>query len=99
MEKKEKIIITIYSAIDDINELFSEEKKLDKSPTTILFDKSGKLDSLGIVNLIVAIEEKIEENFNTSISLIEGINNSQKNNYFKTIGSLADYINNTLREN
>ena len=99
MEKNEKVVHIIYEAIDDVNQLLPKEQKLEKSPDTILFGKSVKIDSLGMVNLIVAIEGKIEESFNAVISLIEGMNDSHENNYFKNVGSLAEHINNMLNEN
>lgn len=43
-------------------------EKKDKSIDTILFGKSGKLDSLGLVNLIITIKQKIEEKLCTAIT-------------------------------
>ncbi|MBI5375233.1 MAG: acyl carrier protein [Candidatus Schekmanbacteria bacterium] len=92
MVNKEKIIETIFNVIDEINLEFPEDNRLEKSVDTVLFGKSGKLDSLGLVNFIVATEQHIEENFNVLISLTDEKAMSQKNSPFKTIGTLADYI-------
>ncbi len=61
----------IYSAIDEVNERLPAEERLDKSIDTILFGESGRLDSLGLVNLIVAIEQKIEEEYGITVVLAE----------------------------
>lgn len=92
MVSKEKVIEMIFNVIDEINLEFPEDNRLEKSVDTILFGKSGKLDSLGLVNFIVATEQQVEENFNVLISLTDEKAMSQKNSPFKTIGTLADYI-------
>lgn len=52
-------------------------KKKDKSIDTILFGRSGKLDSLELVNLIITIEQKIEEKLGTTITIAD------KNRHFE----------------
>ncbi len=99
MTNNERIIQTIFNAVDDINQLLIEEQQLEKSIGTVLFGKSGELDSQGLVNLIVAIEQKIEEEFEVPITLADEKAMSQKNSPFRTIGTLADYISLLLEEN
>ncbi len=60
MERKE-VIYLIYGVIDKVNELLPDEQKLTKSENTKLYGTDGQLDSLGMVNFIVALEQKIEE--------------------------------------
>lgn len=92
MSNKEKIIDAIYAAVDEINQQLPQEKQLDKTCDTVLFGKSGKLDSLGLVNLIVATEQKIEDEFEVTLTLADEKAMSQKTSPFKTVGTLADYI-------
>jgi acyl carrier protein len=92
MNDKDRIIQTIYSAIDDLNQQQAEDLRLEKNPNTTLFGQEGKLDSLGLVNLIVASEQKVEENFGLPISIADERAMSQKNSPFRTVESLADYI-------
>ena len=95
---KEKIIEVLYSAIDEINELKPLEEQLEKSLDTVLFGSSGKLDSLGLVNLIVTTEEKIEDEFDISITLADERAMSKSDSPFKTVESLVNYINILLQE-
>lgn len=88
MINKEKIIKTIFRAIDDINELSPKERRLKKTLNTVLF---GKLDSLGFITLIVAVEQKIEEEFEIAIILRDEKEMSQENNPFQTIGTLVSH--------
>jgi acyl carrier protein len=92
MHSKEKILDTIYGAVDDINQQVDENMRLEKSPETVLFGRSGKLDSLGLVNLIVAVEQQIQEDFGISVAIADERAFSQKNSPFKTVESLADYV-------
>ncbi len=98
MNDKDKIIQTIYSAIDDLNQQLTEDLHLEKNPETTLFGQGGKLDSLGLVNLIVASEQKVEENFGLPVSIADERAMSQKNSPFRTVESLADYIAALLAE-
>ncbi len=95
---KEKIIDSIFKAVEEINQQLPQERRLKKSPDTLLFDESGDLDSLGLVNLVVLTEQNIEEELGVTITLTDGKAIAQKNNPFKTIGTLIDYIASLLAE-
>ncbi len=92
MDLKQKILKIIFDAIDDLNSTFPTEKKLEKSVDLHLFGAQGRLDSLGFVNLIIAIEQRIEEEFRVSVSLADSKALSQQNSPFRTVGLLAEYI-------
>ncbi len=87
-----KVTRVLFSALDEINEQLPKDRRLGKSLETVLFGKSGKLDSLGLVHLIVAVEQKISEEFEVAITLADEKAVSQKNSPFRTIGTLASYI-------
>lgn len=93
-----KLIDVIFEAIDETNELLPKEQQIEKSLKFRLIDGPKKLDSLNLVNLIVAIETKIEENFNMTMSLIDGLGKSGGDEVFKTVGSLVKYVGTTLGE-
>lgn len=92
MSNHERILQAIYSAIDEINEQLPKGETLDKMPATILFGKSGRLDSLGLVSLIVAVEQNIQDEFGVSITLADERAMSQQNSPFKTVATLSDYV-------
>lgn len=60
MECSERITDLIYHAIEEANRATPPEQALEKSPDTILVGESGRLDSLGFVNLIAILEENIQ---------------------------------------
>jgi acyl carrier protein len=89
---KERITRVIFRAIDELNEQRPKETQLQKVPKTALFGDSGPLDSLGFINLAVAVEDNFENEFGYSISVTDERARSQEKNLFQTIGTLIDYI-------
>jgi acyl carrier protein len=57
-----------------------------------LYGKDGALDSLGVVNLIVAVEEAVEDELGELITLADERAMSQKRSPFRSIETLVDYI-------
>ena len=98
MIERERIMQAIFGAMEDVNSQLPPEQQLEKSKDTVLFGKSGKLDSLALVTLIVAIEEKIEQELETKITLADERAVSQKRSPFKTVETLTDYIVSLLKE-
>lgn len=99
MITRDKITQLVFRAIDDINQSLPAEQKVTKSNETILFGKGSNLDSLGLVNLIVATEQIIEEEFGETIVLANEKAMSQSNSPFKTVELLVDYITLLMSEN
>lgn len=54
-------------------------------------------DSMHVVNIIVLIEESILDAFDTDITLANENTMSQSRSPFRTVGTLADYIVETLK--
>ena len=98
MTDKEKVLNCIYRAVDEVNELLPDDKQLEKSPDTILLGKAGKLESIDLVNILVATEGNIEEDFNIPISVTDERAVSEKSSPFKTIDTLCSFISNLLKE-
>ena len=96
--ENEKVLQVIFGAIDEINEQCPEGQRLTKSVNTVLFGEGGKLDSLGLVSLIVATEQKIEEEFDRSLTLADEQAMSQKTSPFRTVSTLSAYISTRLGE-
>ena len=95
---KKKIIRIILATIEGINEELDEKLQIENEADTPLFGNGGKLDSLGLVNLIVALEQNIEDELELSITLADEKAMSQKHSPFRSVGSLADYIEMLLEE-
>ena len=94
----EKVIQVIVNAIEEINLQLPKENRLGKSLETRLFGGNSNLDSLGLINLIVAVEQNIEDEFETTITLADERAMSENENPFRTIESLSDYIEMLMKE-
>ena len=92
MIKNDQIMEAIFSAIDDVNQLLPKEQRLEKDLDAGLYGEIGKLDSLGLINLIVATEERIEEFFGVLVSLADERAMSKKDSPFRTVGTLLNHL-------
>jgi acyl carrier protein len=92
MEFNERIVHLIFEVIDELNERLPKEQQLAKSVDTPLFGRDSVLDSLGFVNLIVAMEDKVEEQFDKAVVLADERALQKAASPFRTVGTLADYI-------
>lgn len=64
-----------------------------------LFGKNGLLDSIGLVTLIVAIEQGIEDRYHKAVSLADEKAFSQKKSPFRSVDSLATYAAELIQAN
>lgn len=97
-ESENKILEVIYRVIDDINDQEDQDEKITKSLDTILMGSGSDLDSLAIVNLIVAVEQDIEDAFDLSVTLASERALAQEVSPFRTVKSLRDYISILVEE-
>ena len=87
---KEKITQTIFDAIEEVNDLLPEEKQLEKLPETLLKSEKGNLDSLGLINFILEVENKVQTELGLTIDLIKTL--ESPDNPMESIGQLIHYI-------
>ena len=92
MVTNEKVLQAVCNAIESVNQLLPKEARLGKTVDTILMGDAGAVDSLKLVNLIVAIEQEIEQDFHVSINLADDESMSMTENPFATVGTLANYV-------
>jgi len=89
---KQKIIDIILHEVSELNEQLDNKVAIENGENAGLYGLTGVLDSLGLVTLIVAVEQGIEDELGLVVSLADERAMSQKNSPFRTIGTLADYI-------
>ena len=93
-----EVVKAVHSAVDDLNEILDEDERLEKSPDVALIGTDARLDSLGLVNLIVLVEEKVQQQFGVGITLVDERAMSQSKSPFRTLGSLAEFVEEQLHE-
>jgi acyl carrier protein len=98
MTVSQRVVDAVNSAIDDLNEIQGPDEQLGKSPDLALIGQDAQLDSLGLVNLIVLVEEKIQQGFGVGVTLVDERAMSQSKSPFRTLGSLAEFVEEQLKE-
>jgi len=58
---------------------------------TRLFGDDGVLDSMGLVTLVIAVEQEIEDKYSVSAGLADEKALSQARSPYRTVASLAEY--------
>ena len=94
----DKILELITNEIKDFNETLDVAISLDSGKDSVLFGQGSSLESVDFVSLIVNIEQAVSDEFDKDISLVDMRAMSQKNSPFRTVGSLAEYIQKLLEE-
>jgi acyl carrier protein len=87
----------IYQAIGRINELRDPDHRITCTEETVLYGSGGALDSLGLVSLILDVEQAVNERSGASLVLADAQAMAQRHNPFRDVRSLADYVVSRLR--
>lgn len=82
----------VYAAIDEVNEHLGGDEKITKAPETLIFGSEGGVDSLTIVNLVVAVEEEIQVRLGKSVTLVNEEVLAKDVGPFHSIETLASHI-------
>lgn len=98
MNKKKSIIDIVQSALQAQLPLLSQEIDLSQGEALKLFGHGGALDSMGLVTLVLTIEEMIEEEMGLAIILVSEKAMSARRSPFATVGSLAEFIDSLIKE-
>ncbi len=87
----DRVVEAIFAAVDELNQLFRKSQQLAKSLDTRITGE-GSLDSLGLLNLIVLVEEKVDQAFGIAVTLADDQVLAGQADAFHTLGSLADFV-------
>ena len=95
---REDILALVYSAIDDIDAVNAEGAPLQKAPEARLLGSDSGVDSLTFVNLVVALEERIQKTLGKSVVLVDEDNMAAEEHPFRTVGTLSEYVDKVLNK-
>jgi hypothetical protein len=82
----------LHKAVDELNLQLPKGKKLSKEDSTALVGATSVLDSLLLMNLIVAVEEKCLEELGLELSLADEAAGPPETTPLRTLGALGQYI-------
>jgi acyl carrier protein len=90
---RETISQLVFNCIKKYQVEYDQIIDLSEGEQTRLFGGDGQLDSLGLVSLVVNIEEDIDTELRISLILADEKAMSRRTSPFSRIGNLIDYIN------
>jgi len=99
MGTAKRIMDAIFTAVDEINQTLPPANHIPKSEDTALMGPESAIDSLGVVLLIVAIEQKVSQALGRTVVLTNNMLMSAEENPFKTLGALRDHILGSIGKN
>jgi hypothetical protein len=85
----------VFRAIDRVNELLPDSSALAKGADEPLAGVGSKLDSMGIVNLIVAVEEEVARQCGAQLNLAD-VRESAASDPLETVEALVHYLREAL---
>src|SRR5262245_39026648 len=98
MSNQERIVRAVYAAVDELNEQLPASSQIDRSLDASLYGTTGKLESLDFVTLIMEVEEKINAEFDTDITIADDNLLSKQKSPFSTLGTLIAYLQEVLKD-
>lgn len=94
----DNILEIIYAALDDADAQSLDGAPVKKSPDSPLLGSDQGVDSLTIVNLVVAIEEQVEAKLGKTVVLVDEDSMALQEHPFRTVGTLASYVEKVLNK-
>jgi len=86
----------VYPTVDEAKKALPTAAKLEPTPECKLYGNG--LDSMGLVQFIVMVEERIEDLTSVGLTLATDKAMSRRSSPFATMQTLADYITECLAE-
>jgi acyl carrier protein len=94
MINKERVVALIKRSVIEQSPDAGEDIHDDAA----LFGDGGLLDSMGLVNVTLDVEQQINDDLGIDITIADDRAMSRKHSPFRTIGSLADYVIELIHE-
>ena len=88
---------TILTAMESINMAREPDEQLEIGPEAPIFGPDSKLDSLGLVSLLIDIEDSFADQ-GIEISLSDERAMSQQRSPYRDVSTLVAYIENQIQE-
>ena len=93
---RDRILEIVYASVGEFNQRLGPEARLPLEAETLLYGADGPLDSLQLVQLIVATEQRIEDELGVSLTLADERALARKSSPFRSVGTLVDYVGERL---
>lgn len=92
----ENLLELIFEVIDEVNGQLPPDCRLEKSPETVIVGKGGALDSLGVTNFLITLEEKVSAASGRSVALLRDDFLDGEDSTLNTVATISEYISNSI---
>ena len=89
---EEEITELILEALKEFRTHLGKKWTADLSPAMPLYGHSSEMDSLGLVQLLIDVEERVSDRYGVPVSLTDEKAMSQTHSPFRSVNSLAQYL-------
>jgi acyl carrier protein len=86
------VLEAIYHTIGVLNGQLPAQKRLPAAPSTVLMGEKGQLDSLGLITLLVTLEDELEATLGRRVKVFDEALLADPKGPLANVGSLADHI-------
>lgn len=87
----------LYPAVQEAQRSIPAASALEPRSDAVLFGDGG-LDSMGLVQFIIIVEERLQDQAGVELTLASDKAMSRRSSPFQTLGTLAEYIEECLAE-
>jgi hypothetical protein len=94
----EAVMRAVMEAVDDVNPGLPSHMRLEKSPETLLMGPGRTIDSLGVVTLLAAVEERLKEHCGLRLALDDTALFDAGADPLRTLGTLTARLEQMIRE-
>lgn len=81
----------VQEAVREINLSFSKDGQLSTDADAVLFGEGSALDSMGLVNVVMAAEQYVSDEIGDDIVLASEAAMSRKRSPYRSLRALAEY--------
>ena len=82
----------VCESIDVVNRQLPSSRRLQKDPRTVIAGSGGSLDSLGLINFVITLEEKVSDAIGSPVQLLDESAMIDDQGPFRTVASLASFV-------
>jgi acyl carrier protein len=81
----------VQDGVHEINLSLPEDSRLSDDPDAVLFGEGSALDSMGLVNVVMAAEQYISDELGDDIVLASEAAMSRRRSPYRSLRALAEY--------
>lgn len=86
-----RLLAALHEAVAEVNLSLPPERQIATDPDAVLYGEGSPLNSLGLVNFVMAAEQHVGDATGLDIVLASEAAMSRKRSPYRSLRSLADY--------